>query len=71
MRTKEKHVPVIERNLGMRSKKLAWEVLRIPMEDKHFIEWIEILDGDTVYRRYLVPGAKPEARFPVNSQPSG
>jgi superoxide reductase len=64
---KEKHVPVIEK-LGEGIKVSVGSIAH-PMEDKHYIEWIEILDKDTVYRRYLVPGAKPEAEFPVNAQP--
>ncbi len=64
---KEKHVPVIEK-LGEGIKVSVGSIAH-PMEDKHFIEWIEVFDGNTVYRRYLVPGAKPEAQFPVNSGP--
>ena len=64
---KEKHVPVIEK-LGEGIKVSVGSVAH-PMEDEHFIEWIELFDGDIVYRRYLVPGARPEAVFPVNSWP--
>lgn len=64
---REKHVPVIEK-LGEGIKVSVGSIAH-PMEDKHFIEWIEIFDGDSVHRRYLVPGTKPEALFPVNSQP--
>ncbi|MBR9982533.1 MAG: hypothetical protein KFF50_15990 [Desulfatitalea sp.] len=34
-----------------------------PMEEKHYIEWIEITDGDTVCKQYLKPGQSPEAIF--------
>jgi desulfoferrodoxin-like iron-binding protein len=36
-----------------------------PMEEKHFIEWIELLGDDRVHRRYLRPGEAPEAVFPA------
>jgi superoxide reductase len=34
------------------------------MEPKHYIEWIEVIQGDAVYRRHLDPGDLPEADFP-------
>jgi len=30
------------------------------MEEKHFIEWIEIIDRDTSSIHYLKPGQSPE-----------
>jgi superoxide reductase len=36
------------------------------MEDAHFIEWIELLADGRVYRKYLQPGMKAEARFQIN-----
>jgi superoxide reductase len=39
------------------------------MEEKHHIEWIELLaDGDRVYRAHLKPGARPEALFQVDAK---
>ncbi|MHB1044358.1 MAG: desulfoferrodoxin family protein [Eubacteriales bacterium] len=34
-----------------------------PMEEKHYIEWIEIIAGGKVYRKFLQPGNIPEAEF--------
>ena len=34
-----------------------------PMEDKHYIEWVELISGDTVQRQFLNPGEAPEATF--------
>lgn len=61
--SKEKHVPVIERA----GNKVTVKVGSIdhPMEEKHFIEWIEVIAGDRVYRKYLAPGEKPEAEFEI------
>ena len=60
----EKHVPVIEVGDGTVTVKVG-EVPH-PMEDAHYIEWIELLVDDRVYRRYLQPGETPEATFQVS-----
>lgn len=64
---KEKHVPVVER-LDDGIKVAVGSVLH-PMEETHFIEWIELSTSDRTYRRYLNPGQVPEAFFPVNAWP--
>jgi len=58
----EKHVPVIEKmENGIKVKVGS---VPHPMEDSHFIEWIEILTSDgKVGRKYLKPGDLPEADF--------
>lgn len=63
---KEKHVPVVERTSdGFRVK--VGDVPH-PMEDKHFIEWIEVLDDKgKAYRQFLKPGQAPEAVFCIDS----
>ena len=35
-----------------------------PMEEKHYIEWVEVRTGENVYIRGFKPGEKPEAEFP-------
>lgn len=35
-----------------------------PMTDDHYIEWIELLSGDSAYTVFLKPGDKPQACFP-------
>jgi superoxide reductase len=37
------------------------------MEEKHYIEWIEILADGKICRQYLAPGAPPEATFAVEA----
>ena len=66
--SKEKHIPVVER-VANGIKVTVGSVLH-PMEEKHFIEWIEICAGDSVYRRYLKPGAAPSAVFEGVTEPS-
>jgi superoxide reductase len=59
--SKEKHVPVIEKTAdGIKVKVGA---IPHPMEDKHYIQWIEAIDGEIIYRRFLKPGYAPEAGF--------
>ena len=62
---KEKHVPVIEKIDGGYKVKLG-EVAH-PMEEKHFIEWIELVINEKVYRKYLVAGDNPEASFQTDA----
>jgi superoxide reductase len=58
---KEKHVPVIEKTAD--GVKIRVGDVAHPMEEKHSIEWIQIVDGDTIQRRFLKPGEDPEASF--------
>ena len=62
---KEKHVPVIEKT----AKGILVKVGSVPhpMEEKHYIEWIEVRDGEQVYVRGFKPGEKAEAEFPVSN----
>jgi superoxide reductase len=63
---KEKHVPVVE---------IVGDTIIVkvgsaehPMEEKHYIEWIEVNTGDKSYRKFLKPGEKPEAVFKLEAQ---
>jgi superoxide reductase len=58
---KEKHVPVIEKIDGGIKVKVG--SVPHPMEEKHFIEWVEVLTDGGVMRRFLKPGEAPEAEF--------
>jgi superoxide reductase len=57
----EKHVPVIAKADG------GWKVTvgqaAHPMEQKHYIQWIELASNGLVQRHYLKPGSPPEAVF--------
>lgn len=61
----EKHVPVIEKIDG--GYKVSVGSVPHPMEDKHYIEWIELIAGDTAYRQFLNPVDAPEAVFMVDA----
>lgn len=63
---KEKHVPVIEKVQGGFKVKIG--SVAHPMEEKHYIEWVEITDDKgRVYRQHLEPGQAPEASFNIDS----
>jgi superoxide reductase len=62
---KEKHVPVIEKVDGGIKAKVG--SVPHPMEEKHYIEWIEILADGKAYRQFLNSGDVPEAEFGVEA----
>ena len=61
----EKHLPVIEKE----GNKLTVKVGSVPhpMEEDHYIEWIEInmLDVGRIAKKYLKAGDAPEVEFHV------
>ena len=61
----EKHVPVIEKIAGGIKVKVG--SVPHPMEEKHYIEWIEIIADGKAYRQFLKPGDAPEATFPLEA----
>ena len=63
---KEKHVPVIEKIAG--GVKVKVGSVPHPMEEKHYIEWVEIIADGGVYRHFLNPGESPEATFNIEAQ---
>lgn len=63
---KEKHVPVIEKVSG--GFKVNVGSVAHPMEEKHYIEWIEIIADGKAYRQFLKPGDKPEAVFNIDAK---
>lgn len=62
----EKHVPVIEKT--EKGVKVKVGSVPHPMEEKHYIEWIEVIAGGRAYRKFLNPGDAPEAEFEVSAE---
>ncbi len=61
----EKHVPLIEKTeTGIKVKVGS---IPHPMEESHYIEWIEIIVDGRVYRKFLNPGDQPEAEFEITA----
>jgi len=60
----EKHVPVGEKTAEGMTVKVG--SVPHPMEEKHYIEWVEIVNAQGIaYRKFLKPGEAPEASFCV------
>lgn len=59
----EKHVPVVETESDGIKVKVG--SVPHPMEEKHYIEWIEVIVDGKAYRQFLAPGGVAEAFFPL------
>ena len=64
--SKEKHIPVVEKTAEGYSVKVG--SVTHPMEEKHYIEWIELITATSVFRKELKPGDVPEAFFKTNEE---
>ena len=62
----EKHVPVVEKTPG--GVKVTVGSVAHPMEEKHYIEWIEVIADGQAYRQFLNPGEAPEATFNIDAE---
>jgi superoxide reductase len=62
----EKHVPVIEKTANGFKVKVG--SVPHPMEEKHYIEWIELIADGKAYREFLQPGQAPEASFEIRAE---
>lgn len=62
----EKHVPVVEKT--DRGVKIKVGSVPHPMEEKHYIEWIEVIANGKAYREFLKPGEPPEATFDIKAE---
>lgn len=63
---KEKHVPVVEKT--DKGVKVKVGSVAHPMEEKHYIEWIEVISNGKAYREFLKPGQPPEAEFCIDAE---
>ena len=62
----EKHVPIIEKQeCGFLVKVGS---VPHPMEEEHYIEWIELIADGVSYRKYLKPGDQPQVFFCVDAK---
>ncbi|MBL7159527.1 desulfoferrodoxin [Candidatus Microgenomates bacterium] len=59
----EKHVPVIEKvDSGIKVKVGS---IPHPMEESHWIEWIELIINNKIFRQFLKPNQAPETVFEI------
>ena len=63
----EKHVPYIEKTKDGVLVKVGQNQDH-PMEEKHYIEWIQIITDGGSYRKFLKSGDKPEALFEIKAE---
>jgi len=63
--SREKHVPVVEKGASGVTVKVG--SVPHPMEEKHYIEWIEVASGNQTLQHFLKPGDNPEAAFCVDA----
>ena len=61
--SREKHIPVIEKTANGVKVKIG--SAPHPMQDDHYIQWIQLIDGQQTYRKFLRPGDAPEAEFRI------
>ena len=63
---KEKHVPVVEE--VAEGVKVSVGSVPHPMEEQHYIEWVEVVVDGKAYREFLKPGDTPEAVFNIKGR---
>jgi superoxide reductase len=57
----EKHIPVVKKDGDILTITIG--KTERPMDNNHYIEWVEVISGPTIHRRYLEPGTKPQTKF--------
>ncbi len=62
----EKHVPIIEKT--EQGIKITVGSVEHPMEEQHYIEWIELIADDRSYKQFLTPQDKPQAEFNLQAE---
>ncbi len=61
----EKHIPILCENANGVTVKVG--SVAHPMTEEHYIQWIEVINGPWVNRKYLKPGDDPVAEFYVSN----
>ncbi|MBW2218138.1 MAG: desulfoferrodoxin [Deltaproteobacteria bacterium] len=61
----EKHVPVIEKTAD--GFKVRVGEVAHPMDENHYIQWVELLADGKAYLQFLNPGETPEATFQIDA----
>lgn len=62
----EKHIPIVEKTSDGIKVKVG--SVAHPMEEKHYIEWIELITDKKSYKKHLKPSDAPEATFCVKDE---
>lgn len=62
----EKHVPVVEKTED--GIKVSIGEVQHPMEEAHFIQWIEVITEEKSFKKFLKPGDKPKTEFCIKPE---
>lgn len=60
----KKHVPVVEDTKHGIIVKIG--EIQHPMEEEHYIEWIEVIAGKKIHHKFFEPGDVPELELSIN-----
>lgn len=60
----EKHLPVV--TISGNSYQVDIGSVAHPMEENHYIEWVEVITSNAVYKRFLNPEDAPQVTFNVS-----
>ena len=63
----EKHVPFIEKTENGVLIKVG-QNQNHPMEEKHLIEWIQVIADGISYRKFLKTGDEPQVEFKIKAE---
>ena len=66
--TVDKHVPIADANVSEGGCIRVGSVFH-PMTGEHYIQWIDVINGDYVNRKFLKPGEEPSAAFWTQVKP--
>jgi superoxide reductase len=64
--SEEKHVPIVDKTADGFKVKVG--SVAHPMEEKHYIEWVEVVADGRAYRQFLKPNEAPEAFFSIRAE---
>ena len=65
--SEEKHIPAVKK---IEEGKIEVSIGSVehPMDDSHYIEWIEVREGLNNIKKYLNPGDRPVVEFDISSE---
>jgi len=63
---KEKHLPIVEKTASGIKVKVG--SVPHPMEENHYIEWIQVITKEGAWRKPLSPDDTPEAEFTMGKK---
>ena len=62
----EKHIPAVKVSEGIVEVNVG--SVNHPMEEVHWIEWVQLVTDKGTYRRFLNPGEAPKVRFVMGEE---